>query len=112
MENMVKSHPNIYTPQLGKVIFGDNYEAKKEEIFRTRSAINWVDKFNVPTLIMHGGNDASVNPNQSLRFAQKLLEAKKVYELVIYAEDNHVLSANKINRDEKTVKWFKKHLKK
>ena len=41
MENMVKSHPNIYTPQLGKVIFGDNYEAKKEEIFRTRSAINW-----------------------------------------------------------------------
>ena len=112
MEDMVKSRPDIYTDQLGKMIFGDNYESKKEEIFRTRSAINWVDKFNVPTLIMHGGNDSSVNPNQSLIFAQNLLKAKKVYELVIYAEDNHLLSANKIDRDEKTVKWFKKYLKK
>jgi dipeptidyl aminopeptidase/acylaminoacyl peptidase len=89
MEDMIKSRPDVYTAQVGKGIFGDDYESKKEEIFRT-----------------------SVNPNQSLRFAQKLLEANKVFELVIYAEDNHVLSANKINRDEKTVEWFKKYLKK
>lgn len=112
MENMVNSRPDIYTTQLGKMIFGNDYESQKEEIFRTRSAINWVEKFNVPTLIMHGGDDASVNPTQSLKLAQKLLKSKKVYELVVYAEDNHILSANKFNRDEKTARWFKRFLKK
>jgi dipeptidyl aminopeptidase/acylaminoacyl peptidase len=41
-----------------------------------------------------------------------LQKAGKVYELVVYAGDNHTLSNNKEDRDRRAVNWFKLHLKK
>ncbi len=111
LDAMVRARPDVYTSELGKAIFGNDYESKTEEIFQARSAINWADKLETPLLIMHGGNDQSVAPGQSLRIAQKLSELKKVYELVIYAEDNHILLKNKLNRDKRAIRWFKKYLK-
>ncbi len=108
---MFKSQPDKYTPQLANVIWND-YDTKKEEIYRTRSAINWAEKFDVPVLIMHGGEDSEVRPKQSLKLAEKLSEMNKVYELVIFSEDNHILSANKFSKDEKVTCWFKKYMKK
>ena len=108
---MIDSHPKQYSPAVLKQIWPD-YEERKDEIFKARSAVFWAEHLNVPLLIMHGGADRSVNPEQSLNLAQRLQKLGRVYELVVYAEDNHILSNNKEDRDRRAVGWFKRHMKK
>lgn len=88
-----------------------DFDARKEEHLKSRSAIFWVDKLNVPLLILQGAADPAVNPSQALLLAQKLQEQGKLYELVIYAKDDHPISLNAEDRLNKTVDWFK-HIRK
>jgi len=64
-----------------------------------------------PLLIMHGGADWSVNPSQSLALAQKFQDLGKTYELIVYAEDGHILSRNQEDRDKRALAWFKRYLR-
>jgi dipeptidyl aminopeptidase/acylaminoacyl peptidase len=91
--------------------FWPDYEKRKEEIIRLRSAIYWPEQLNVPLLIMHGGADPAVDPSHSLSLAQQLQKLKKTYELLIYAGDNHILSRNRVDRDKRAIAWFKKFMK-
>jgi dipeptidyl aminopeptidase/acylaminoacyl peptidase len=50
-----------------------------------------------------------VNPRQSLLLAQKLQEAGKIYSLIIYAEDGHILANNEIDRDQRAIAWFRRY---
>ncbi|HVF91080.1 MAG TPA: prolyl oligopeptidase family serine peptidase [Blastocatellia bacterium] len=88
-----------------------DYEKKKEEIIRLRSAIYWPEQLDVPLFIMHGGADPAVAPDHSLSLAQKLQKLGKTYELLIYAGDNHILSNNRLDRDKRAIAWFKKFMK-
>jgi dipeptidyl aminopeptidase/acylaminoacyl peptidase len=108
---LVDSHPQQYSPAALKQIWPD-YEERGDEIFKTRSAALWAEQLNVPLLIMHGGADKSVSPEHSLNLAQRLQKTGKVYELVVYAGDNHILSNNREDRDRRAVRWFKLHLRK
>lgn len=110
-QELVDSHPKQYSPAVLKQIWRD-YDERKEEIFKTRSAILWAEQLNVPLLIMHGGADRSVTPEQSLNLAQRLQKSGRVYELIVYAGDNHILSNNKEDRDARAAGWFKRHMKK
>ena len=106
---LLNANPKMYMP-LVKTIWTD-YETRRDEIVRQRSAIYWADKINTPLLLMHGGADQSVDPLQTLNLAQALQKFGKSYELMIYNGDNHVLSQNQKDRDARAVQWFKKHLK-
>lgn len=108
---LVDSHPKQYSPAVLKQIWPD-YDGRKDEIFKTRSAVFWAEQLNVPLLIMHGGGDRSVNPEQSLNLARQLQKLGRVYELVVYAEDNHILSGNREDRDRRASGWFRRHMKK
>jgi len=111
MQAVIDTHAKQYPPALLKQIWPD-YEEHKDEIAKTRSAIFWADQLNVPLLIMHGGNDRSVNTEQSLALAEELQKLGRVYELIVYADDNHTLSKNQEDRDRRAIDWFKKYLKK
>lgn len=110
LDALLREHPEIYRPQLLSNLW-PNFESRKTEIVTSRSAACWPERLSVPLLIMHGGADQSVNPAQSLAMAQKLQSLGKTYELIIYADDNHVLSRNAEDRDRRALAWFKKHLK-
>jgi dienelactone hydrolase len=84
-----------------------DFDARREEHFRNRSAILWTDKINIPLLIMQGGADPGVSPSKVMAFAQKLDEQGKLYELIIYAKDDHPVSQNEEDRLRRTVDWFK-----
>lgn len=84
-----------------------DYDARKEEHLKSRSAIFWADQLDVPLLIMQGGTDPAVNPAQALALAQKLQELGKIYELVVYAKDDHPVSLNAEDRLSRTIDWFK-----
>ncbi|HKO96589.1 MAG TPA: prolyl oligopeptidase family serine peptidase [Pyrinomonadaceae bacterium] len=109
LQDVIRTHPKQYPLAVLNQIWPD-YEARKDEIIKTRSAILWADQLNAPLLIMHGTAD-SLNPDQSLTLAQQLQKSGKVYELIVYAEDNHILSRNQEDRDRRALLWFKRHVK-
>lgn len=111
MQAVIDTHVKQYPLVVLKQLWPD-YEERKDEISRTRSAIFWGDQLNVPLLIMHGGNDKSVNTEQSLALAEQLQKLGRVYELIVYAEDNHYLARNQEDRDRRAINWFKHYLKK
>lgn len=84
-----------------------DYEMRREENIKNRSAISWTDKIDVPLLVLYGGDDAATPPQMGLSLAQKLEEQDKLYELVIYARDDHFVNANREQRLERTINWFK-----
>jgi dipeptidyl aminopeptidase/acylaminoacyl peptidase len=106
---LVNAQPKLYQP-LVKAIWTD-FDARKDEIIRQRSAIYWADKINTPLLLMHGGADQSVDPLQTLNLALALQKLGKSYELMIYNGDSHILIRNQKDRDARALAWFQKHLK-
>jgi len=90
--------------------FWPDFETRKGEIIKARSAIYWPEQLDVPLLIMHGGQD-KLAPSQSLDLAQQLQRSGRTYELIIYAQDNHYLRNNQDDRDRRAAIWFKKHVK-
>jgi dienelactone hydrolase len=101
--------PNLNNPgwvEFARTVYPD-FETRKEEHVRNRSAILWADKIDIPLLIISGGADRGVTPTKVMAFAQKLEEQGKLYELVIYAKDDHPVSQNAEDRLKRTVDWFK-----
>jgi dipeptidyl aminopeptidase/acylaminoacyl peptidase len=109
LDELISSDPRQYLPLCEQIWPG--FAAKREEIVKRRSALQWVERLNAPLLVMHGGQDRDVNPSHSLNLAQRLQRLGKTYELVIYAGDNHGLRRNQVERDRRAADWFKKHLK-
>lgn len=107
---LVSANTKQYLPLLNSL--WPDFESRKREIAERRSAIRWADRINVPLLLMHGGEDRTVDPLQTLKFAERLQELNKPYELIVFAGDNHSILRNQIDRDARAVAWFKKNLKK
>jgi dipeptidyl aminopeptidase/acylaminoacyl peptidase len=110
LDELLKSDPQTYQPLI-KTIWPD-FDSRKDEILRTRSAIRWAERITAPLLIMHGGADPAVNPTHSLNLALQLQRLGRKYELVIYADDDHILSRNQEDRDGRVISWFRRHLMK
>lgn len=111
VEEFLRENAKTFTPAVLNQLW-TGFEQNRETIIKDRSAISWVEKINIPILIMHGGSDPQVNPLQSLLFAGRLQNSGKPYQLVIYAGDNHYLTKNRMNRDREAALWFKNYLKK
>lgn len=86
-----------------------DFEHKKEEYFRERSAIAWADQINTPVLILHSRADTKIPVSQAFAIAEKLQQYKKEYELVIYAKDGHSLPGNRTDRNQHIIRWFHAH---
>jgi dienelactone hydrolase len=82
-------------------------EARREQNMEERSAVRWADKLTVPVLILQGGADPAVSPAQALELARKLEEAGNLYELVVYARDDHFVTRNHEDRLRRTIDWFR-----
>jgi len=88
-----------------------DYEHRAEEHFRSRSAVLWANELKVPILMLATRTDPKVTPLDSLHLAEKLHEAGREYELVIYGTDGHSLPVHRIDRDEHITGWFRAHRK-
>jgi len=111
LQELANAHPKQYSPSFFKQLWPD-YEARKGELFEERSAVLWADQLTVPLLIMHGGADKGVNPDHALNLAQRLQKLGRIYELIVYAEDGHILPHNQEDRDRRATSWFKRFIKK
>ncbi len=104
-----EDHPELVTTIYKELI--PDFDKRREEAMRERSAVQWADKINVPVLIMHGSADRSIGAGRTLAFAQKLQELGKTYELIIYAGGDHGLSLDRRDSDRRVLEWFKKYMK-
>jgi len=109
LDQYLKEDPNAAA--LGPKIFPD-YETNRAVIIERRSAVRWADRIAAPLLIMHGGDDTSVNPAHALQLAAVLQRSGKPYELVIVAGARHVLDPFEAERDERAIRWFRRYLRK
>lgn len=87
------------------------FATRGDALLRERSPMYWSEKIDTPTLLMHGAADWRASAAETLVFAQKLQQAGKPYELVIYADDDHSLSLNKDDSYRRIVSWFRKHMR-
>ena len=100
-------------PKLAKEVWSQlmpGFAARPDEVMRERSPMYWPERINVPLLLMHGGGDWRASPRETLAFAQKLQSIGRTYELVIYADDDHGITGNAIDRDRRVVDWFRRHM--
>lgn len=79
--------------------------------WQKRSAIYWPEKINVPILILHGEKDWRVKASQAKKLSEKLKEAGKVHELVIFPKGDHGLNTHPSERNQKIFDWFDRYIK-
>ena len=74
-----------------------------------RSSITFIDKLNVPILLLQGSADPFVSTSEStLPFAGELQKKMHAYELVIYNGDTHGIVFNSEDKDRRILDWFKR----
>lgn len=73
-----------------------------------RSAIHWPEQFRVPVLLMHGERDGAVPVEHTYSLAMALQERGRLYGLIVFADDDHILSRSQLERDRASVRWFRR----
>jgi dipeptidyl aminopeptidase/acylaminoacyl peptidase len=101
-------HPELVTSIYEPLI--PDFRSRRAQVMQARSAVQWVDKLDVPLLILHGTADAQISATRALEFAQRLQSLGKTYELVMYANDGHGLPMNRRDSDRRVIEWFRKYL--
>jgi dienelactone hydrolase len=84
-----------------------DFDKRKDEHAANRSPVLWADKITMPLLIIQGGADQGVPPRYAWKLAERLGELNGLYELIVYARDDHGVSRNAEDRLRRTVDWFK-----
>jgi dipeptidyl aminopeptidase/acylaminoacyl peptidase len=81
---------------------------KKE--WEKRSAYYWPEKIDVPILILHGEDDWRVQASQAKKLSEKLKQAGKIHELVIFSRGDHGLNTHRAERNQRIIDWFDRYL--
>lgn len=76
---------SVYLPLLGA------RPAAAPDLFAARSAVYWPELITAPLLLLHGGADDIVSPEQSRVLAERVAQAGGSAQLIVYEGDNHSL---------------------
>lgn len=88
--------------------FKNTVEEKKK-----RSALYWANELpkKTPILIMHGSSDWRVNPLDSVRMSEKLIENKVPHRLIIFEGADHRISEYRQDYIKNVLEWFDRFVK-
>ena len=85
---------------------------KLEQELKKRSAINFVNELpKITYLLIHGANDETVSPTQSIELSRKFNEHSIFHQLILPQSGDHFLRKNRKEVDELRKNWFQKYLK-
>ncbi|MBK8663087.1 MAG: prolyl oligopeptidase family serine peptidase [Ignavibacteriales bacterium] len=81
-------------------------------VYEKRSAIHFADELpkDCKYLIIHGTKDETVSPLQAIKIAEKLLEQRLHFRLVLLEEADHFLKGKKKIVDELRREWLLKYI--
>ena len=81
-----------------------------ESEYEKRSAVNWADKIDVPTIIIHGAKDERVPVEQARDIAEKLNKYDKTYKYIEYPNADHSRGSHHEASSKEILDWFELHL--
>jgi dipeptidyl aminopeptidase/acylaminoacyl peptidase len=89
MEDMYNNPASILTPpsQIANLLGGT--PTSNLAIYQQSSPVSFVSAQSPPTILLHGGADVVVSPNQSIALKTKLQTAGVVNQYVFYPTENH-----------------------
>jgi dipeptidyl aminopeptidase/acylaminoacyl peptidase len=94
---------NYYENLIGKERLG--------KALAKRSAINFVNELpKIPYLLIHGAEDETVSPQQSIELAKKFEENKIPHKLILPKNGDHFLRKNRREVDALRKEWYEKYL--
>lgn len=81
-------------PDLGETFkrMMPDFAAEEASGYCRRSAICWPEKISAPLMIVHGGNDQVIKPEQAVQLATGLEKAKRPYRLLMFGQGDHGLN--------------------
>ncbi|WP_375285563.1 alpha/beta hydrolase family protein [Sphingomonas sp.] len=83
------------------------YARDQEGALARRSAIRWPERLApTPILLLQGGDDPRVAPDEALRMAQALQGLKRSYRLKVYEGGGHDLLADMADARGELDRWF------
>jgi len=103
-----------FRPEMVQYVFKElmpDFDKRAAEHYRLRSAMFFAEQINTPVLIIHGTADRRAAPVDALKFAERLQQLGKKYELVMYAGDDHGVLQNQDDSWNRIVIWFRQHMK-
>lgn len=86
------------------------FDEERDEIIARRSAIRWPEELNLPLLLMHGSDDESVSPVQTLLLATELAEAREEFGVIIFPGGDHTLTQQRVERDRHAIEFFRMYM--
>lgn len=88
-----------------------NYDQNKQQELQQRSVLYWTEELpaTLPLLLMYGGKDQRVHPDNSRRLAVKLTELQRPVKLIEFAEADHLLTDYKEQERQAMLDWFRQH---
>ena len=86
-----------------------DWPANREAIAQRRSAVRWVGKIRVPTLVLVGQYDTRVIPAEEERFAAALKKQGTPVEFHMIENASHAIGERSVTRDSLVVDWFRRY---
>ena len=75
------------------------------------SVLNYAENLKGHLLLVHGTIDNNVHPQNTIQLVQKLIEANKRFDLMLYPEQRHGIGgAGRQHLNELSLEYFEKHL--
>jgi dipeptidyl aminopeptidase/acylaminoacyl peptidase len=107
---MKKTRPNMEEVYMDLI---PDYEKRKEETLKARSAIQNVEKLprNTPILLLHGTADWRVVPQMALDLSSEFIRYRIPHRLVMFEGGNHGLTEFEEDVDNYVMDWFRRYLK-
>lgn len=85
---------------------------KLQQELKKRSAINFVNELpKIPYLIIHGSEDETVSPMQSIKLSEIFSEYEMPHKLILIPNGDHFLRKNRKEVDELKRNWYQRYLK-
>lgn len=69
-----------------------DFAAEEATGYCRRSDVCWPEKISAPLLIVHGGNDLVIKPEQAVQLALGMEKAKRRYRLLMFGQGDHGLN--------------------
>jgi len=99
-------YDSIYTERYMKL------PDENEEGYREGAPVNFVEGLRGALLLMHGGGDDNVHPQNSFQLVRELIDADKDFEFMIYPGRTHSIrgKADRRHLYSKMTRFFDRHL--
>lgn len=90
-----------------------DYARDKEGALARLSPIRWPEKLalRTPILLLHGGDDPRVQPEEALRMASALQRLKRSYRLKLYEGGSHSLFENFVDVRHEIDRWLDRYVR-